>query len=215
MAVGTKYDGRREAGDRTRKRLLEAARALLAERDEDAVALRDITCAAGANVAAVSYHFGSKEALCRSAIEEAVGAVLAAQSAELQKLNGTPAVDDIAVALARPLVAIMSGPPGPDRDRLRIAARVATDPPPLLRDSIAGMHARAHGVLLPLLRAAIPDVSDEELSFRASSVASIINCMAAGGVGVTEVVDDDLERMLVPVVAGALSGGPRASSLVA
>jgi AcrR family transcriptional regulator len=215
MAVGTKYDGRREAGDRTRRRLLEAARALLAERDEDAVALRDITQAAAANVAAVSYHFGSKEALCRSAIEEAVGAVLAAQTAELQKLNGTPAVDDIAAALARPLVAIMSGPPGADRDRLRIAARVATDPPSLLRDSIAAMHARAHGVLLPLLRAAIPEVSDEELSFRASSVASIINCMAAGGVGVTVVVDDDLERMLVPVIAGALSGGPRAASLVA
>jgi len=216
MTVGTKVDGRKEAGDRTRRRLLEATRALLAERDEDAVALRDITQAAGANVAAVSYHYGSKESLCGCAIEEAVGAVLGAQTAELRKLDGDAAVDDIAAALARPLIEVLSGPPGADRDRLRIAARVATDPPPVRRESIAALHARANGVLLPLLRRAIPGVSDEELSFRASSVASIINCMAAGSVGVAAGRSaDDLERMLVPVIAGALSGGPRATSLVA
>jgi AcrR family transcriptional regulator len=213
MALGTKVDGRKEAGDRTRRRLLEATRALLADRDEDAVALRDITEAAGANVAAVSYHYGSKEALCRCAIEEAVGAVLAAQTAELEKLDAHAQVDDIAGALARPLVAVLSGPPGPDRDRLRISARVATDPPPVLRDSIAAMRARAHGVLLPRLRRAIPGTPDEELSFRASSVASIIHCMAAGSVDFGR-VESDLERMLVPVIAGALSGGPRAPSLV-
>jgi AcrR family transcriptional regulator len=215
MAVGTKVDGRKEAGDRTRRRLLEAARALLAERDEDAVGLRDITVAAGANVAAVSYHYGSKEALCRCAIEEAVGAVVGAQTAELEKLGADATVDDVAAALARPLIAVLSGPPGADRDRLRIAARVATDPPPMLRDSIAAIHARGYGVLLPLLRRAIPDTSDEELSFRASSVASIINCMATGSVGVSVRQVSDLERMLVPVIAGALSGGPRAASLVA
>jgi AcrR family transcriptional regulator len=206
MAVGTKIDGRKEAGGRTRRRLLEAARSLLADRDEDAVALRDITEAARANVAAVSYHFGSKEALCRLAIEEAVAGVVDAQAAELRALDEAATVDDIAAALARPLVAAMTGPPSEARDRLRIAARVATDPPPGMRDSIAAIHARARGELLPLLRRAIPGVSDLELSFRASSVAWIIDCMAAGGLGL-DAPEDELERMLVPVIAGALAGG--------
>jgi AcrR family transcriptional regulator len=215
MAVGTKVDGRKEAGGRTRQRLLEAARLLLADRDEDAVALRDITEAAGANVASVSYHFGSKEALCRVAIEEAIDSVLEAGAAELRALDEDPTVDEIAAALARPLVGALSGPPE-QRSLLRIAARVSTDPPASMRESVAGRTDRAHAEMLPLLRRAIPGVSDEELRFRASSVASIINCMAAGSVGVgIRQVDADLERMLVPVIAGALAGGPRAPSLVA
>ena len=50
------------------ERLLDAAEALFAERGFEAVSLRDITLEAGANVAAVNYHFGGKENL--------IGAVL-------------------------------------------------------------------------------------------------------------------------------------------
>ena len=47
----------------TRDRILVAAEALFAERGFEVVSLRDITGAAAANVAAVNYHFGSKEKL--------------------------------------------------------------------------------------------------------------------------------------------------------
>ena len=47
----------------TRERLLDAAERLFGEHGIDAASLRDITREAGANVAAVNYHFGSKEAL--------------------------------------------------------------------------------------------------------------------------------------------------------
>ena len=52
-------DQRREAGLRTRARLMDAALDLIAERGEEGVTLRELTDAAEANVAAVSYHFGS------------------------------------------------------------------------------------------------------------------------------------------------------------
>ena len=45
-----KIDQRREAGVRTRTRLMDAALDLLARRGEDAVTLREVTDAAGANV---------------------------------------------------------------------------------------------------------------------------------------------------------------------
>ena len=64
MAVDV-TDGR--AG--TRERILEAAESLFAERGFDSVSLRDITGAAGANVAAVNYHFGSKDNLIDAVIE--------------------------------------------------------------------------------------------------------------------------------------------------
>jgi AcrR family transcriptional regulator len=46
-------------GLRTRARLKDAALDPLAERGEDGVTLRELTDAADANIAAVSYHFGS------------------------------------------------------------------------------------------------------------------------------------------------------------
>lgn len=52
----------------TRERLLEAAEALFAEQGFESVSLRDLTHAAGANLASVNYHFGSKDHL----IEEVV-----------------------------------------------------------------------------------------------------------------------------------------------
>jgi AcrR family transcriptional regulator len=52
-----------EAGHDTRERLLNAGEYLFAERGLDAVSVRDITEAAGANTAAIHYHFGSKHDL--------------------------------------------------------------------------------------------------------------------------------------------------------
>src|SRR2546430_17354416 len=68
-----KADQRREVGLRTRARLLDAALDLLAERGEDGVTLRELTDAAGANVAAVGYHFGSLKSLCGEEIGRAAG----------------------------------------------------------------------------------------------------------------------------------------------
>jgi AcrR family transcriptional regulator len=53
----------------TRERLLEAVERLYAEKGVDGASLRDITSAAGANVAAVNYHFGSKDGLLPALIE--------------------------------------------------------------------------------------------------------------------------------------------------
>ena len=51
---------------------MDATLDLLAERGEDGVSLRELTDAARANVAAVSYHFGSLKSLCDAAIEYAL-----------------------------------------------------------------------------------------------------------------------------------------------
>ncbi|MEW5912726.1 MAG: CerR family C-terminal domain-containing protein [Thermodesulfobacteriota bacterium] len=49
--------------DATRERLLDEAEKLFAEKGYNAVSVREITKAAGSNLAAVNYHFGSKENL--------------------------------------------------------------------------------------------------------------------------------------------------------
>src|SRR3989338_5324898 len=52
-----------------RDRLLAAARELFARSGYDAVSVRDLTARARANLGAVTYHFGSKEALYHAALE--------------------------------------------------------------------------------------------------------------------------------------------------
>jgi AcrR family transcriptional regulator len=49
----------------TREKLLDAAERLFLEKGYDGVSIRDITDAAGTNVAAINYHFGGKENLYR------------------------------------------------------------------------------------------------------------------------------------------------------
>lgn len=59
----------------TRTRILDQAAALFAERGFRRVSVRDICGAAGANVAAVNYHFGDKLGLYRRVIEMAVASM--------------------------------------------------------------------------------------------------------------------------------------------
>src|ERR1700746_677008 len=117
-----KPDQRREAGLRTRTRLMDAALDLLAERGEDALTLREVTDAAEANVAAVSYHFGSLQALCDAAIEQALERYPSDQQEAVDTLGPDSTLEALAAAFARPMMrALAKG--GRDLAVMRIVAR--------------------------------------------------------------------------------------------
>src|SRR5438876_4129711 len=97
-------DQRRETGLRTRTRLMDAALDLLAERGEDGVSLRELTDAAQANVAAVSYHFGSLKSLCEAAIEYALERYLGAQQEAVSAVGAEASLEALAAAFARPMM---------------------------------------------------------------------------------------------------------------
>jgi AcrR family transcriptional regulator len=60
------------AGDDTAEALVASARRLFSERGYDGASIRAITGDAGANLGAVTYHFGSKEALYHEVLRRAV-----------------------------------------------------------------------------------------------------------------------------------------------
>src|SRR5437588_10537254 len=62
-------------GVTTKDRILDAAEGLLARHGFEATSLRAITAAAGVNLAAVNYHFQSKDALIRAVIARRIGPI--------------------------------------------------------------------------------------------------------------------------------------------
>jgi AcrR family transcriptional regulator len=154
---------------------MDAALDLLAERGEDAISLRELTGVAQANVAAVSYHFGSLKSLCDEAIEYALECYLASL------------------------------------DVMRIVARSGIDPPAGW-DRFNASFDRIRAGVLGVLRANVPEVSDQELIFRTRCAAGLLNWLVLAPVGgeLRNRSERQIERLLVPLLAGAFRGTPSA-----
>jgi AcrR family transcriptional regulator len=199
-------DLRREAGLRTRTRLVEAALDLISERGEEGVTLREVTDAAKANVAAVSYHFGSLQALCDVAIEQALERYLDAQEQAVGALGPESTLDELARAFAGPMMSALAAG-GRDLAVMRIVARVGIDPPRGW-DRLSPRFDQIRADVLRVLKANVPGGKDRELIFRTRCVAGMLNWLAVAPVG-TELrkkSEKQVERLLVPAVAGAFRG---------
>ena len=185
---------------------MDAAVGLVAQRGEEGVTLREITDAADANVAAVSYHFGSLKSLCDAAIEYALERYLDAQEKAVGALNPESTLEELASAFARPMMqALAAG--GRDFAVMRIVARSGIDPPEGW-DRLNARFDRIRADVLPVLRTNLPEVKDRELIFRTRCAAGLLNWLALAPVGAElgSKSEKQLERLLVPVVAGAFRG---------
>jgi len=75
------------AADTTRERILDAAEALFAERGFALTPLRLVTRHANANIAAVNYHFGSKDGLLQAVFERRLVPLNKERMARLERLR--------------------------------------------------------------------------------------------------------------------------------
>ncbi len=201
-----KADQRRETGLRTRTRLIDAALDLLAERGEEGVTLRELTTAADANVAAVSYHFGSLKSLCEAAVEQALERYLDAQEQTLSALGPESTLEELAAAFARPMMRALSGG-GRDLDVMRIVARAGIDPPRGW-DRFDARFDRIRAQVLQVLKANVPGVKDRDLIFRSRCAAGLLNWLVLAPVEaeLREKSERQIERQLVPALAGTFRG---------
>ena len=123
------------ASDQTRSAILAAAERLYADRGFGDVTLRDIVAEANVNLAAVNYHFGSKDELIAELFatrsiqtnRERLNELKAAEEAG----GGRAAIEDIMRALVGPT---LRGCLGPDREgstaaRFMIRASIESVPP--------------------------------------------------------------------------------------
>ena len=120
------------APETTRERLLGAAEAAFAEQGFARASLRGITRQARANLAAVHYHFGSKEALFEAVVERRIGPINRERLARLDALEaaaprGRVALEELVRAFVEPACTLVDGA-GQGALFLRLTGRMFTEP---------------------------------------------------------------------------------------
>lgn len=127
----------RAAPETTRAALLLAARKLFSERGYDGTSIRALTSAAGANLGAVTYHFGSKEALYRAVLLEVLGP-LPDRIREAATSAGPPL--DRVERIVRAYLRFFADHPDVPRFMLQEIAQGKMPPPPVVEviGSVAG-----------------------------------------------------------------------------
>ncbi len=151
----------------TKQHLLEAAEQLIADQGIDGASVRAITDAAGANLAAVNYHFGSKDGLVRAVFERRLKPINAERLRLLEECTSRPGgatLEEVVGAFVIPPLQILDRTEAPSFGRCMI--RALADPGPemkaLLMRNFEYVIARFAAALATLL----PDHDREELFWR-------------------------------------------------
>lgn len=190
----------------TRDRILDAAEELFAEQGF-ASSLRNITSNAGVNLAAVNYHFGSKEALIEELFARRIGPL---NEERLELLARADGLEEIVEAFVGPALRMSHDPRGAIFMRLFGHTMSQRD------DRILRMFTDQFRVIVERFSAALaralPHVEREEILWRILfMVGSMAHTMAlsdkfpsiSGGVCQAADVETTLRR-LVPFLAGGM-----------
>jgi AcrR family transcriptional regulator len=186
--------------------MVRAAQTLIARHGVASISLREITEAADVNVASVSYHFGSKDELCRVAIEDALHEIAGAHAASLVALPSDASISDIAETLAGNVVRWLTSRDPRERILATLTARELLAPggpkkyAAVTRELFVQLDIR--------LAAAMPHLSSEERGFRAHAAMVVLRSVGAGVIGVSleRRSAATLMRLIVPAMGGCLTG---------
>jgi len=165
-----KNSGSSEPRD-TRERIMATAELLFAADGFDASSLRRITLEAGVNLAAVNYHFGSKDELLREILERRIVPLNERRLAMLQdfreKSAGLPlTIEKIFEAFLVPL--FQKAPPafGTDPVFIKMLGRVISERPELFRKEVKEHFHPIQKIFLQVLRETLPEMPEKDLLWR-------------------------------------------------
>jgi AcrR family transcriptional regulator len=159
----------REAAVETRERLLDTAEQLFAEEGIARTSLRAITLAAGVNVAAIHYHFGSKEALLQSVFARHLAPVNRERLARLEAIeehaaNRRLSLERVLEAFLAPVLGLLGDPEGA---RLAVLfGRLYTEPEDLVVNLLREQFREVADRFTAALRRALPELSESEVVWR-------------------------------------------------
>jgi AcrR family transcriptional regulator len=196
--------------DTTRDRLLDTAARLFAEHGYQSTTMRMVTAEAGANIAAVNYHFGSKQALLAAVVRRELGPVVDERRARLDALEeqGDPTVEQIVDAIIGPLIDRIGAAPTTALV-IRLLGRLFVDPDPEMRALVKHEVSEAGQRQLAMLERALPELPREELWLRLRSMFAVVGAQLTGAFTPSPCPPDgdcaELRARLVTFLAAGLS----------
>lgn len=203
----------------TRDRILDAAERLFVEHGFDGTSMRMITGEANANLAAVNYHFGGKDALVQAVFRRRLTALNQERLVELERLEaeagGAPIKPSrIVEAFFGTALRMAADTEHGGRTFMRLLARTYSEPNAFVRQFLAEEYAEVMDRFLGALFAALPEVPRTEIMWRFHFMTGAMAFAISGLGGLYEranvsEADDDPARLL-PRLMSFLLGGLRA-----
>ena len=153
----------------TRTRILDAAEELFMQHGFEGTSMRQLTARAGVNLAAVNYHFGSKDSLIEAVFKRRLDPMNAERVAALDALEKDgPALAsvDIIRAFVVPSLRLIEDAKGGGRNFIRLLGRTYTEPAKTVRALIGQMYAPTMERYKRALERALPQMPADELVWR-------------------------------------------------
>jgi AcrR family transcriptional regulator len=166
----------------TRQKILDSAEQLIAEQGYTATSLRQIIGSAGVNLAAIHYHFGSKDQLLYQLVMRKAGPVNEKRVELLDRYaaesGGAPlSIEQILDAFFAPMVETADENP----QFVRVMGRIVVEGllPSILQNAFQPMFGR----FVAALRQATPELSDEEFQWRIHFMLGVMAHTMVGAPG--------------------------------
>jgi AcrR family transcriptional regulator len=164
----------------TKERILTAAEALFAQRGFEGASLRQLTAAAGVNLAAVNYHFGSKDHLVEQVFKRRLDQLNARRLAALKQISGQPetTLEDVLAAFIRPALDLSHD--GGGGLFMRVLARAFAEHDDDLRKFLSENYGHVMRQFTTEFARLLPDLSKEELYWRIDLVTGALTHAMSG-----------------------------------
>jgi len=207
----------------TKTRILDAAEHLFMEHGFEATSLRQLTAAASVNLAAVNYHFGSKEELFQAVLTRRLDPMNQERIDLLEKVEreagGRPlSCEKILFAMLIPALRLARDERRGGKNFLRLLGRAYADPAPFIRHFLSAQYAEMIGRYKEAFLRALPNLSRQELTWRLHFVMGALSYTLAGTdahklFAQVTATDKDNDELLLQRLAPFLVAGLKAPPL--
>tara|TARA_R110002111_G_scaffold23363_2_gene52613 strand:+ start:1114 stop:1755 length:642 start_codon:yes stop_codon:yes gene_type:complete len=200
----------------TKDQILDAAEDLFAEQGFATTSLRQLTTRAGVNLAAVNYHFGSKDELAKAVLQRLIEPINRERRQRLDDMSKPFAIDAIVRAFIEPAVRSQQVGPGALPESrgaglCRLFGRISVEQPPFLREFISEQFGQLGKRFVAMLSEAAPGIAAETLWWRmhftvGAMAHTLANAHVVGQVSHGVCDADDHEGILNQLTAFAIGG---------
>src|SRR5450631_694836 len=169
----------------TQAKILDTAEGLFMEHGFEATSLRQITAAAGVNIAAVNYRFGSKEELFQAVLTRRLDPMNQERIKLLQRVEREAAgralsCEKILFAMLIPALKLARDEKRGGKNFLRLLGRAYADPAPFIRHFLSAQYGEMIGLYKEAFLKALPHLSRQELTWRLHFVMGALSYTLAG-----------------------------------